>query len=249
MPAPNFRANSTFASGTTSVTMTNPASLVEGEILVLVIESANQYLAQAATNLTNNGWLRVANSNTGIGVAAAANATYQDIWWRRVGANANTAVVLGDYGDHTLVVVSAFANCVTTGDPWDTGTAAGINVGITVATAQVNSYAVTTATANCLILTIINKPDDVAAVSINANPKLFSSGANDDVELTERIDYGTASGGGGRFAMLTHRKPAAGLTANVRANTTTVNTAIIWTGALIGIADAVIRPRTQVIFV
>ena len=250
MPAPNYRANSTFASGTASVTMTNPAGLLANDILVLVIESANQFLTQAQTNLTNNGWLRVANSNTGIGTAAAANAVRQEVWWRRVGANANTAVVLGDYGDHTLAVCGAFSNCVNTGSPWDTGTAAGINVGITVATAQVNSYAVTTSTANCLILTIISRPQDSAAGQINAaGLLLFSSGANDDTQLTERYDWGTTSGGGGTIAVLTHRKPTAGLTANVRANTLTSNTAIIWTGALIGLADAVIRPRSQVIII
>ena len=247
MPAPTFRANSAYQSGTASVTMANPAGIAVNDILVLVIESANQYLAQAATNLTNNGWARVANSNTQLGVAAAANATYMDIWWRRVGANANTAVVLGDYGDHTLAVCAAFSNCVVTGSPWDTGTAAGINVGVSVATAQVNSYAVTTSTANTLILTIINSPQDIAAGRINTGPLLFSSGSNDDVELTERFDFGTTSGGGGTIACLTHRKPSAGLTANVRANTTVLNTAIIWTGALIGLADA--KPKSFIYLV
>jgi hypothetical protein len=243
MPAPNFRSNSAYQSGTTSVSIAFPSGYTTEDILVLVIESANQYLAQAATNLTNNGWARVANSNTMLGVAAAANATYMDIWWSRPTTTSQTAVTLGDYGDHTLAVVAAFANCVTTGDPWDTGTAAGINVGITVATAQVNSYGVTTSTANTLVLTVINSPQDIAAGRINASPLLLI-GAGDDTELTERCDFGTTSGGGGTIAILTHRKPTAGATDNVRANTTVANTAIIWTGALEGMADA--KPWSQI---
>ena len=240
MPAPNFKSNGPFSSGTTSVSlnMGAPLSYTTSDILVCVIESANQYLAQAATNLTNNGWARVANSNTMLGTAAAANATYQDIWWQRPTTTSQTAVVLGDYGDHTLAVVASFANCVTTGSPWDTGTAAGINVAVTVATAQVNSYAVTTATANTLVLTVINSPQDIAAGRINASPLLLVGGSGGDTELTERFDLGTTSGGGGTIALLSHRKPTAGTTANVRANTTVANTAILWTGALIGTADA-----------
>lgn len=237
MPAPSFRSNSAFQSGTTSVSLALPAGYQTTDILVAIIESANQYLAQAATNLTNNGWARVANSNTRLGVAAAANATYMDIWWQRPTSQSQTAVVLGDYGDHTLAVVAAFSNCITTGSPWDTGTAAGVNVAVTVATAQVNSMAVTTTTANTLILTIINSPQDIAAARINAGPLLFSAGANDDVNLTKHFDLGTTSGGGGTIACLSHRKPTAGLTANVRANVTVTNTAIIWTGALIGRPD------------
>ena len=247
MPAPNFRANSAYQSGTTSVSIANPAGIAANDILVLVIESANQYLAQAATNLTNNGWARVANSNTKLGVAAAANATYMDIWWRRVGANANTAVVLGDYGDHTLAVVGAFANCVNTGSPWDTGTAAGINVAVTVATAQVNSYAVTTSSANTLILTVVTRPQDSAAAQINASPILV--GGSGDTELTIRYDLGTTSGGGGTIAVLTHRKPTAGTTANVRANTLTSNTAILWTGALVGLPDPTAFPRSFAVII
>ena len=247
MPAPTWRANSTYASATGSLTITNPASLVANEILVLVIESAAQYLAQAATNLTSNGWQRVANSNTTQGTAASANGVHQDIWWRRVDANANTAVVLGDYGDHTLAVVGAFGNCITTGSPWDTGTAAGINVGVTVATAQVTSRNCTTSAANTLIVTIINRPQDSAAAFVNSAPYLLLvGGSGGDIELTERCDFGTASGGGGQIAMTTHRKPTAGATANVRANTLTSNTCIIWTGALIGLPDA--KPYVQIVW-
>jgi hypothetical protein len=238
MPAPSYVSNSTYSGGQTSVSITLPATYTTDDILVLVIESANQYLAQAATNLTNNGWSRVANSNTMLGVAAAANATYMDIWWSRPSTTAQTAVTLGDYGDHTLAVVGRFANCVTTGSPWDTGTAAGINVTVGTATAQVNSYGVTTSTANTLVLTVINSPQDIAAGRINASPLLLIGGSAGDTELTERFDYGDTAGGGGTIAVLTHRAATTGTTANVRANTTVANTAILWTGALKGIPNA-----------
>jgi hypothetical protein len=223
--------------------MAFPAGYTTSDILVLVIESSNQFLAQAQTNLLNNGWARVANSNTGIGTAATANGVRQEIWWQRPTTTSQTAVVLGDYGNHTMAVCAAFANCITTGSPWDTGTANGINVSITTATAQANSYGVTTSNANTLILTIFCTPATGASGWINASPLLV--GGSGDTELTERCDFGTASGDGGRIAILTHRKPTAGATANVRANTTTSNTHIIWTGALIGLPDS--KPFSQVV--
>ena len=240
MPAPTFRSNSSFATGTTSVTITLPTGYAAGDILVLNIEAANQGLAQAYTNLTNNGWARPANSNVVVGVAAAANATQTDIWWKRAAAS-ETAVVLGDLGDHTTAVVAAFSNCIASGDPWD-GT---INVAVSVATAQVNTYRVTTSTANTLVCAFINSPRDAAAVHLNASPVLFNN--SDEVEVTERYDFGSTSGGGGTLGLITFRKPTAGTTANLRVNVAVSNTHTIFVGALKAAADA--RPWSQVIII
>lgn len=236
--APSFRSNSAYDSAVNSVTMSFPAGYTTSDILVLVIETANDWVSSLwTTNLTNNGWSRCANSNTIYGGAnTAANVTYMDVWWSRPTTTSQTAVILGDAGDHTLSVCAAFSNCITSGSPWDTGTAAGINVKVGVATAQVNSGAVTTSTANTLIVTIINTPQDAASARLSV-PKLFSSGANDDTELTEQCDWGTISGGGGTIGIYTHRKPTIGLTANVRCNLAASNTALIWTGALVGVGD------------
>jgi len=233
MPAPNFRANSTYASATTSLTMTNPAALAANDILVLAVESANAgIITQGRTNLTNNGWARVGNSNTVYNTGGATANVTLDIWWRRVGANANTQVVLGDAGDHTLAVCAAFANVITTGDPWN----ATVNVSKTTASSQTTTGNVTTSEANTLIVTIIATPRDSAAATINASPLLIG-GSGDDTELTERCDAGTTSGNGGTIGFLTHRKPTAGATANVRANLAASLVTLSWTGALIGIAD------------
>ena len=252
MPAPNFRSNSTFASATASLTMTLPAGYQVNDILVLIVETANNtgagmtgIPAQGQTNLTNNGWARVANSNTSLlsPTVAASQNTKQDIWWNRATSTSQTAVVLGDSGDHTLAVCAAFENCITTGDPWD-GT---INVTQTTATSQVTSGNITTSSANTLLLAVISSPRDAAAAHINASPLLINT--TDEVELTERFDFGTTSGNGGTIGALTFRKPSAGATANVRANTVTSNVAIVWLGALKGIPDAVVRPRSQVILI
>jgi hypothetical protein len=245
MPAPTWRANSTFASATASLTMTFPTGYQVNDILVLAVTGANGSLpAVNQTNLTNNGWARVQNTNTRIGTTATTNLN-MDIWWTRASTTSQTAVVLGDSGDHTLSVCAAFSNVIATGDPWD---GPQLNVSNTTAVAQVTSYNVTTSSANSLVLTIIAGPRDIAAGQVNASPVLVG-GSGGDTELTERCDYGTTSGGGSTIAILTHRKPTAGATANVRANTLTAQTAITWTGALIALADAVIRPRSQVIII
>lgn len=246
MPAPIFRANSSYASGTGSVTITFPTGYQANDILVLALEGANQSNAQAHTNLTNNGWARVTNTNTTFGTAAAAQATKLDIWWKRVGAS-NTAVSIVDFGDHTLAVMAAFYNTPNEGNPWSTGTGAGMNVVQGTAVSQVTFSNVTTSEANTLVLNWISSPRDAAAAHINASPLIVTSPSGDETEITERCDWGTTSGGGGTISLLTYRKPTAGQTGNLRVNTATSNTATLWTGALLGIPDAVIRPRSQAI--
>jgi hypothetical protein len=249
MPAPTWRANSTIVSSTASITITYPAGYAANDILVLALEGANQSNAQAHTNLTNNNWIRVANTNTTFGTAATAQAVKLDIWWRRVTSNSNTAVSIVDFGDHTMSVMAAFSNCVTTGDPWDTGTAAGVNVVQGTATSQSTFRNVTTSEANTLVLNWIAFPSDGAAAFINASPIIINSPSGNETEITERIDWGTTSGGGGKLGLITYRKPTAGQTGNLRANTVTSNVSVMWTGALRGIPDAVIRPRSQVIII
>jgi hypothetical protein len=228
MTAPTFRSNSAFQGGTGSVTMALPAGYQANDILVLNIETSNSYLAQAYTNLTNNGWARPANSNVGVGTAAASN-TACDIWWKRAAAS-ETAVVLGDFGNHTHAVVAAFENCVRIGTPWQ-GT---INVVHAAADAQVNSRGVQTNTTNSLICVFVNTGRDAAAAQLSTTV-LFNS--SDEVETTERYDWGTVNGDGGTLGLITYRKPTPGLSANLRANLVTACTAAIFVGALQGIEE------------
>lgn len=248
MPAPSFVANSTFATSTGSLTMTLPAGYAVNDILVLCIETANNTGAgqsgiptQGQTNLTNNGWARVTNSNTSLlsPTVSASQNVLMDIWWTRASSTSQTAVVLGDSGDHTMSVCAAFRNVITTGDPWN----ATINVTQTSASSQVTSRNVTTSEANTLVLTVLASPRDAAAAHINASAQLLINNS-DGTELTEIFDYGTTTGNGGTLGALTFRKPSAGATPNVRANTVTSNVAILWTGALIGTADPTSYPHS-----
>lgn len=241
MPAPNFRANSSFASGTNAITMTLPTGYQAGDILVACIMGANTSIpAQNQTNMTNNGWARIANSNSSVVGAATAN-VFLDIWWQRASTAAQTAVVLGDAGDHTLSVVTAFQNCIDTGDPFD----GSINVTYTSATAQVTSYNVTTSNANTLVCVFIAGPRDSAAAQINTGPLLINN--SDGTELTERFDFGTSSGSGSTLGLLTYRKPTSGAVANVRANTATAQTSIVHLFTLVGVPDPTVYPWAQAV--
>jgi hypothetical protein len=233
--APTWVANSAWTSGTGAIAIAYPTGYAANDILVLCVEGANNtgagmngIPAANVTHLTNNNWIRCGNSNTHLlsPTVAASQNTWMDVWWRRVTSNSNTAVSIGDSGDHTQCVMLAIRGCVETGDPWD-GT---INVTQTTATSQVTSRNITTSAANTLLLTVITSPRDAAAAHINASPLLINN--SDGVELTERVDFGATAGNGGTIGALTFRKPTAGATANVRANTVTSNVAIIWTGAL-----------------
>lgn len=239
MPAPVFRANSSYVGGTGAIAITFPSGYAVDDLLVLIVETANNTGAGQSgipsanqTHLTNNGWVRVANSNTHLlsPTVATSQNTSQDIWWNRATNTSQTAVSIGDSGDHTMCVMLAFQNVIKTGDPWDVA----INVTQTSASAQTNSGNVTTTTPNTLIITVISSPRDAAAAHINASPLLLINGSGDDTELAELCDFGTTSGNGGTIGVLKHRKPSRSITANVRANVAVSNVHIVWTGALKG---------------
>ena len=245
MPAPNFKANGVYNASLTAPAIAFPTGYAVNDLMILVVTgSSGSIPAVNQTNLTNNGWARVANTNTRIVGATTAN-VFMDIWYNRVTSTSQTTVSLGDTGDHTLALCASFANVITTGDPWGSPQ---VNVSDTTATAQVTSRNVTTSSANTLVLTIIAGPRDSGAAQINANPVLVG-GTGDDTELAIKADWGTATGDGSTIAILTHRKPTAGATANVRANTVTAQTAITWSGALIGVADPSARPWVQAIWI
>jgi hypothetical protein len=238
MPAPEFRSNSTYAGATGSHTMTLPAGYAVDDLLVLCVEGANNtgsgmsgIPTQGQTNLTNNGWTRAANSNTTLlaPTVAASQNVFLDIWYNRATTTSQTAVAIGDSGDHTQTVCIALKNVIKTGNPF----VGAINVTVTTATAQTNSKNLITSTANTLIVHVVCSPRDAAAAHINASPLLFTGDAG-DVELTERCDFGVTSGTGGTIGILTHRKSNLGATANLRCNTVTSNVSIIWTGAIKG---------------
>ena len=236
MPASTWRANSTYASGVSFSTITLPAGYAVNDILLLAVLGedvtpvGSGIISAGITNLTNNGWARVANTNTHL-VGTSTQNVFMDIWWSRAATASQTAVDIGDSGGHTLAVCSAFSNVFllnTSADPWVDA----INISSTTATAQVNSRNIISTTSNTLAVCLIAGPRDSAAAQINSSPVLFNT--TDEVELTERCDWGTASGTGSTLGILTYRKPGVGPMANVRANTATAQTYIVWMGALKG---------------
>jgi hypothetical protein len=82
---------------------------------------------------------------------------------------------------------------------------------------------------------------------LNANPVLFNT--SDEVEVTERYDWGTTSGGGGTAGLITYRKPTAGAVANLRINLAVSNTATIFTGALKALPDPTAQPWARVVVI
>ena len=237
MPAPSFRSNGAYTSGTGATNLALPAGYAVDDLLLFIVETANNTGAgmsglttQTQTDLTNNGWTRVANSNTSLlsPTVAASQNTLQDIWYNRATNTSQTTVAIADTGDHTLHVTLAFSNVIKTGNPFD----GAINVTMTTASAQTTTGNLTTTRANCLIVTVISTPIDSAAATINASPLLLINGSGDDVELAELCDLGSTSGNGGTIGVVKHRKPSVGATANVRANTLTSNVTISWTGAI-----------------
>jgi hypothetical protein len=194
------------ASGTGTVAPTLPASLIEGDLMLLFVETENQTISAPS------GWTEVADSPQGTGTAAAADAVGLQIFYRRF-VTGDVAPTVADSGDHTYARIAGFRGVIATGDPWD------VTVGGVEATADTSASADgdTTTVDNCLVVVAI-------AHEIDSSSAQFSAWANADLDdLAEISDAGTSSGDGGGIGVATGIKAVAGAfgvtTATVAAST------------------------------
>lgn len=237
MPRPSVNAVSAVASGTASVTATMPGH-GPNDIIVLMIESANQFLAQGHTNLINNGFTQLIN--TGFGTAATAGGLRGLLYWKRQVSGTQGSVVLGDFGDHTLTRSISIKDANTTLTPIDVSQVRTA----TSATTSLDFPAVTTTKANTLIM--LAHWNDRDAATTTGFPALTNGNLSN---ITERMDNFISSGAGGGIGMATADYVSSGNTGNTTGTLPASNVWITATIAFFGDPDPTIRPKTQVIFV
>lgn len=171
-------------SSTAVPTATLPGTHTTNDILVLVIQTANEDFT------TPSGYTQLGPKN-GVGDAASAGSTKLCIYWKRDGGS-ESAPTLSDSGDHTYGVMFAVRGCPTTGDPFRMLGQAWKFTASTTGTADPG----TVRTANSLVVSIFAHAIDSA--SAQGSSPTNSSLAN----VTEQFDGATTDGTGGGIYIL-----------------------------------------------
>jgi hypothetical protein len=170
-----------------------------GDVAVLAVGTANEVVATPA------GWTALAAY--GVGTAGAASASRISLFWRRL-ETGDTNPSISASIDHAVGAIVTLRGCKTSGSPVTAEAGSALNVTAGVATTL---DAVTVANANSLIVYAAAQASDSAAARWSGQTHAGLG------SLTERVDGGTALGGGGGLAIWTGVAAAAGSLAGMTA--------------------------------
>ncbi len=193
----------TFASGAAALSVGMPAGIEAGDLLLLMVETANQAVA------TPSGWTQAPNSPQGTGTAAAAGGVRLTVFYKVAGSS-ESAVDVADSGDHQVAVVSAYRG-VDPGQPINSSAGS-------VQAATVNMVfpgVVTTVPGTLVVLACAQDTDanSTATASGYANATL--------TDLVEQLDRVVNTNAGGGLVFLTATMDGTGATGNVTATGST----------------------------
>lgn len=219
---PTHVGKGTFTSGTGALSVPPPGSLAADDLLLLVVESANEAIA------TPTGYTQVANSPQSTGTGAAAGGVRLAVFYK-VTTGSESNVTVADTGNHTTAQIHAFRGVDPTTPIHQTAGAVDA-----AATTALSAPAVTTTLTNCLIVNAIGLDKDAA------DSDTLSSVANAALsDVTEQHDQTVASGVGGGIAVITGGKATAGSTGNTTATGDSSTTHAYITIALAPVAPIV----------
>jgi hypothetical protein len=213
-----------------------------GDIIVLLITGANQWLAQANTNLTNNGFSQAIN--VFFGTAAAANAVNKQVWWKRQVSGTQGSVVIGDLGSFTLVRGISITGANTTLDP--PFIVATRSTGATSPTTALDHPSVDAAYANNLVMLTHANDRDVASTTGYPGAALTNATLAD---ITERMDNFVTAGAGGGIGMATANMVSSGATGNTTGTLPASNVWISSTFVWYGEPDPQAKPWARAVFI
>lgn len=203
MTAPTYVGNGTFTSSSNAITPPLPTGLRNGDLLLLVVTSANEAIT------TPSQWTQVTNSPQYTGTAAAAGGIRIGVFWRIYNGNV-TASQVSDTGSLNVGQIFAFRG-VDLQNPID-ASAGSVDA---TATSTITCPAVTTTVANCMIVGCIGLDKDLADTNT-----ITGTWTNTNLtSITERHDETVSTSVGGGLAVVTGLKATAGSTG------TTTNTA------------------------
>lgn len=230
---PAYRAPSIISVGaefssTAVPTATLPGTHALNDILVLVIEHANEAAMAAPT-----GYARLGPAN-GLGSGANAGSMKLSMFWKRDNGS-ESAPTLTDTGDHTYGFMFAVRGCPTVGDPFHL---LGQNFKFATSTTGTSAKG-KTCLPDCLITDIFAHHVDQAGANASAPTNA------DLASVTEQFDDSTADGVGGGLVMVSGVKvnpgPIAATTITWTTTSADVSMRIAWI-PLASQCENVIRP-------
>jgi adhesin HecA-like repeat protein len=193
--AVSFVAVGSQASGTGAITAALPSGIQTDDLLLLVVESANQ-----AITVNTSGWTELTSSPQGTGTAGGTAATELAVYWRWVdGTETNTRIA--DSGDHTIAAIGAYRG-VYKPAPFN-AQAGAVNA---TASTTCTFPTVTTTVDDCLVLLMNARalPDSNTNAQTTNHTNANLSG------LAANFEYNTNAGNGGGFCVESGLKATAG---------------------------------------
>jgi len=160
-PAPTFNAAGAIAASATSgasITPALPAGFAADDIHIIVAHHSG-----SVDFTTPSGWTKItalSGTNTSAQIVA--------VFWRRaVGGDTAPAIAMASSVSTVRIArCYGFRSCITSGDPWDSGSGAGPTKLNNAASATVSTTSITTTVANCLVLFFDLYEDDPSARSL-----------------------------------------------------------------------------------
>jgi hypothetical protein len=216
MSYPTFVAAGTLVSNANNITgLAAPAGIRRGDLLLLLVETANQVVVAAdITGETGAQYVAAPGAAPqGTGTAGNAGAVRLTVFYKfTAGTEANIGITDGNARDHTAAVILAFRN-VDQLNPFNTS-AGGVQ---TPAATYLTLPQVTTTRSQCMIVNVVASDRDLAATNT------FSAWANATTGApTERFDQTVATGQGGGFGVATALLGAAGASGQTTVTTTNI---------------------------
>lgn len=215
---PYFVSKTAFYAGNAALSVLKPPTYADGDLFVLLVESANQTIA------TPSGFTQVANSPQSTGTAAAAGGVRLAVFYQIVsGGYQLSGVQVGDSGNHTAAQLFVFRGADISA-PIDV-TAGGIKSSATGTTFTLPS--VTTSEDNGLVLLCVGMDRDAGSTTN------LSGWANANLSnIVELADETTSVAAGGGLGLAIGGKTTAGSTGTTDVTSAAATTAAFITAAL-----------------
>lgn len=194
MAAPTFIGVGTTAENTGNISLGIHASTIEDDLLLMIVEHANQPPA------TRTGWLEVAGSPQGFGTPAAAGGVGLSVWYKFAGAS-EPAFTWLDTGDHQVGGILTFRGVDLTTP---------INASVGDADATLENLMVfpdiTTTEDECAIVLAMAIDRDINTTNTQFRDTFTLNGA----AMTKVLDEGTSANQGGVVGAAVGEAPTAG---------------------------------------
>lgn len=219
LDTPELISAGTFTSSTAAISVPAPPAYINGDLIILVLSSANQTIANPTTGGT---WTQVTNSPQGIGTAAASQSTRCQVYYK-IASGAQAAASVADSGSITMGQMFAFRKVNNT-------TPINVTAGSVLATAGTTHTlpSITTSVNNVMVAHCAGIGRDAVA-TVN-----YSSPTNANLTgLTVHTSQTVADGAGGGIGLVTGVGATSGST-----GTTSVTVAASAKGAFVTVGIA-----------